>query len=218
MGLPMLACAVETAQPSVVYVVDDDSSVRDGVGRLLRSVGLQTEVFDDTDAFLAFHRPQVPSCLILDIRLRNKNGLAFQQDMARLGVQMPVVIATGFGDVEMSVKAMKAGASDFIEKPFREQDLLDAVNSALARDTERIVRDRAMEDTRSSYHTLTPREREVLNLILRGLMSKQIAAEIGVTAITVKLHRAQIMKKMGVRSVASLALKAAALGIEPSPV
>ncbi|WP_413197278.1 response regulator transcription factor [Pararobbsia alpina] len=214
----MLACAVETAQPSVVYVVDDDSSVRDGVGRLLRSVGLQTEVFDDTDAFLAFHRPQVPSCLILDIRLRNKNGLAFQQDMARLGVQMPVVIATGFGDVEMSVKAMKAGASDFIEKPFREQDLLDAVNSALARDTERIVRDRAMEDTRSSYHTLTPREREVLNLILRGLMSKQIAAEIGVTAITVKLHRAQIMKKMGVRSVASLALKAAALGIEPSPV
>lgn len=212
----MLARAIESASKSIVYVVDDDKPVLDGLGTLLRSVGLHTELFDTSERFLAFGRPEVPSCLILDVRLQGKSGLSFQQEIARIGLRMPVVFITGYGDVEMSVKAMKAGAMDFLEKPFRDQDMLDAVSNALALDSKRIAHDRTLADVRSSYDSLTRREREVLGLVLGGLMNKQIAAQIGVTEITVKIHRGQVMRKMGVSSVAALALKAASLGIVPA--
>ncbi|MFD1557513.1 response regulator transcription factor [Paraburkholderia silviterrae] len=200
----------------VVYVVDDDEPMRDGLDRLLRSVGLRTELFATPEAFLAAHRPDVPGCLVLDVRLRGTSGLALQQEIARLGVELPIIFMTGYGDIAMSVRAMKAGALDFLAKPFRDQDMLDAVANALARDRERRVRDAALCTLRDAYNSLTTREKEVLGLVLSGLMNKQIAAEIHLSEITVKIHRAQIMKKMGASTVADLVLKAASLGIRPT--
>jgi FixJ family two-component response regulator len=199
----------------IVYVVDDDESMRLALSNLLRSVGLSVETFGSVRDFLAFPKAAVPSCLILDVRLRGESGLAFQQDMARCGLRIPVLFMTGHGDIEMSVKAMRAGALNFFPKPFRDQDMLDAVTEALARDRERVATDRSLEALRAAYHSLTPREREVLEFVISGLMNKQIAAQMNLSEITVKIHRGQVMKKLEARSVPDLVRKAEALGVAP---
>jgi FixJ family two-component response regulator len=203
---------------SVVYVVDDDDSMRFAVSNLLRSVGLQVEAFASAQEFLDCPKANVPSCLILDVRLRQESGLALQEDMARVGLRIPVLFMTGHGDIEMSVRAMKAGAVDFLTKPFRDQDMLDAVTRALARDNERLAHEQSKADVTRSYASLTPREKEVMGHVVAGLMNKQIAAEMNLSEITVKIHRGQLTKKMGSRSVADLVRKAEALGIRPDVV
>ena len=199
----------------VVYVVDDDEAMRIALSNLLRSVGLLVEAFESVRDFLSFPKAAVPSCLILDVRLRGESGLAFQQDMARSGLQIPVLFMTGHGDIEMSVKAMKAGALNFFPKPFRDQDMLDAVTDALARDGKRLAAERSLAALRTAYDSLTPREREVMEFVISGLMNKQIAAHMNLSEITVKIHRGQVMKKMAARSVPDLVRKAEALGVEP---
>ena len=199
----------------VVYVVDDDEAIRHAVESLLRSVGLRVETFETSQEFLDFPKYEVPSCLILDVRLRGESGLAFQEQVAKTGIRMPIVFITGHGDIEMSVKAMKAGAVDFFTKPFRDQDMLDAVSNALARDGERLAAEQSTATLRAAYNSLTPREREVMGYVVAGLMNKQIAAELNLSEITVKIHRGQVMKKMAARSVAELVHSAETLGVEP---
>ncbi|MFM0345025.1 MULTISPECIES: response regulator transcription factor [unclassified Paraburkholderia] len=203
-----------TATHSIVYVVDDDNSMREAVGMLLRSVGLQVELFASADEFLAFQMPDVPSCLILDVRLKGQSGLAVQEQIAAGAVRVPIIFMTAHGDIAMSVKAMKAGAMDFLAKPFRDQDMLDAVATALGKDEERREADRSVADLRRRYASLTPREREVMAFVASGLMNKQIAAEMKLSEITVKIHRGQAMKKMESRSLADFVLKAEALGVK----
>jgi FixJ family two-component response regulator len=203
-----------TATNSIVYVVDDDNSMREAVGMLLRSVGLQVELFASADEFLAFQMPYVPSCLILDVRLKGQSGLAVQEQIAAGAVRVPIIFMTAHGDIAMSVKAMKAGAMDFLAKPFRDQDMLDAVATALGKDEERREADRSVADLRRRYASLTPREREVMAFVASGLMNKQIAAEMKLSEITVKIHRGQAMKKMESRSLADFVLKAEALGVK----
>lgn len=199
----------------IVYVVDDDESMRLALRNLLRSVGLAVETFGSVREFLSFPKAARPSCLILDVRLRGESGLAFQQEMARSGLRIPVLFMTGYGDIEMSVKAMRAGALNFFPKPFRDQDMLDAVTEALARDAERVASERSLATLRTAYDLLTPREREVMEFVISGLMNKQIAAQMNLSEITVKIHRGQVMKKMAARSVPDLVRKAEALGVEP---
>jgi FixJ family two-component response regulator len=201
----------------VVYVVDDDESMRSALGGLLRSVGLRVETFESPQDFLAFPRDDAPSCLVLDVRLRFESGLAFQEQVMKSGVCMPIVFMTGHGDIAMTVKAMKAGAVDFLAKPFRDQDMLDAVANALARDGERLTAEQAISALRVAYDSLTPREREVMGFVVAGLMNKQIASEMNLSEITVKIHRGQVMKKMAARSVADLVRKSESLGINPQP-
>jgi len=197
----------------VVYVVDDDESMGFALGTLMRSVGLRVETFESSRDFLAFPKYDGPSCLILDVRLRNENGLAFQERIAKSGVRIPIVFMTGHGDIQMTVKAMKAGAVDFLPKPFRDQDMLDAVVGAIERDRKRREADRIVSDLQTRFETLTPREREVLAFVSSGLMNKQIAAQLGLAEITVKIHRGHIMRKMGAKSLADLVRRAEALGI-----
>jgi FixJ family two-component response regulator len=204
----------DAANSSIVYVVDDDNSMREAVGMLLRSVGLQVELFASADEFLAFQMPYVPSCLILDVRLKGQSGLAVQEQIAAGAVRVPIIFMTAHGDIAMSVKAMKAGAMDFLAKPFRDQDMLDAVATALGKDEERREADRLVADLRRRYESLTPREREVTAFVASGLMNKQIAAEMKLSEITVKIHRGQAMKKMESRSLADFVLKAEALGVK----
>jgi FixJ family two-component response regulator len=201
-----------------VYVVDDEAAVRRALATLMRSVDMHVETFSSPEEFLQHPRPPVPSCLILDVRLRNKNGLTFQQEIVRSGLGIPVVFMTGHGDIEMGVKAMKAGAMDFFAKPFRDQDMLDAIGQALARDAVRLESEHAVAELRASYETLSPREREVMPFILAGLLNKQIASEMNLSEITVKVHRGQVMRKLNARSVPDLVRKAEALGIEPHEV
>jgi FixJ family two-component response regulator len=203
------------ASCAMVYVVDDDASMREAVSMLLRSVGLRVELFASAQEFLAFPRPDVPSCLILDVRLKGQSGLAVQEQIAAGELRVPIIFMTAHGDIAMSVKAMKAGAMDFLAKPFRDQDMLDAVASALGKDEERREADRSVADLRRRYALLTPREREVMAFVASGLMNKQIAAEMNLSEITVKIHRGQAMKKMESRSLADFVLKAEALGVEP---
>lgn len=197
----------------VAYIVDDDESIRLALGGLLRSIGLRVEAFESTQEFLAFPKVDSPSCLILDVRLRGESGLAFQEQISRCGVRMPIVFMTGHGDIAMTVKAMKAGAVDFFAKPFRDQDMLDAVTNALMRDGERLAAEQSTAHLRASYESLTPREREVMAFVVSGLMNKQIAAELSLSEITVKIHRGQVMKKMQSRSVPDLVRKAESLGV-----
>ena len=198
-------------QPTV-FVVDDDASMRQALARLLQSVQLRVEVFASPQEFLQSERPNVPSCLVLDVRLPGLSGLDFQAELAKADVRIPIVFITGHGDIPMSVRAMKAGAVDFLAKPFRDQDLLDAVTAAIQRDQKRREHENAMTDLRAHFSSLTPREREIMALVASGLMSKQIAAEVGLSEITVKVHRSHLMKKMGARSVADLVRMAEALG------
>jgi FixJ family two-component response regulator len=199
----------------VVYVVDDDKAIRLALGTLMRSVGLRVETFESPEEFLQFPSSTGPSCLILDVRLRGKSGMAFHQEIVNSGIHIPVVFMTAHGDIEMGVKAMKAGAQDFFAKPFRDQDMLDAVEHALARDRERLAADAAMADLRASYQSLSPREKEVMAFVLSGLLNKQIASEMNLSEITVKVHRGQVMRKMNARSMADLVRKAESLGIKP---
>lgn len=201
---------------SIVYVVDDDESMRSAVSTLLRSVGYEVETFSSATDFLAAPMRDVPSCLVLDVRLKGQSGLAVQEQFAASSMRIPIIFMTAHGDIAMSVKAMKAGAMDFLAKPFRDQDMLDAVQSALARDEARRQLDRSEADLRLRYAELTPREKEVMAYVVRGLLNKQIAAELSVSEITVKIHRAQAMRKMGARSLAEFVLKAKALGIAGS--
>ncbi|MDX1370360.1 response regulator transcription factor [Pseudomonas sp.] len=199
----------------VVYVVDDDESMRLALDGLFRSTGVRVETFESAQDFLAFAKSSVPSCLVLDVRLRGESGLAIQEQIEKSGIHMPIVFMTAHGDIAMTVRAMKAGAVDFLAKPFRDQDMLDAVAAALARDAERLVAERGLAEIRSSYDSLTAREREVLGFVVAGLMNKQIAFELNLSEVTVKVHRGQLMKKLEARSVADLVRKAEALGVKP---
>lgn len=199
---------------AIVYVIDDDESMRFSLSALLRSIGLRVETFASPQAFLEFRKANVPSCLILDVRLRGENGLSFQQEMIKQGLHMPILFMTGYGDMEMCVKAMKAGALDFFPKPFRDQDMLDAVTQALARDGQRLAAEGSIASLRAAYASLTRREQQVMALVTAGLMNKQIAAEIHLSEITVKVHRGQMMRKMMAKSVADLVRMAEALRME----
>lgn len=201
--------------PSIVYIIDDDEDVRESLGSLLRSVGHRVEAFSSPVEFIAFRRESIPSCLILDVRLRTESGLAFQQSIASLAPHIPILFITGFPDVETSVKAMKAGAMDFFSKPFREQDMLDAVTQALRRDAERLALESSTAELRGRYESLTPKERDVYAFVLAGLLNKQIADEMHLSEITIKLHRGQVMRKMGARSVVELVRHAQVLGVNP---
>ncbi|GJH04808.1 response regulator transcription factor [Paraburkholderia terrae] len=198
----------------LVYVVDDDELVRGALSGLLRSIDIDVRAFASTEEFLAADKPAIPSCLVLDVRLRGQSGLALQQTLIDDGrLHMPIIFMTGYGDIAMSVKAMKAGAMDFLAKPFRDQDMIDAVIAALERDARRLASDRSLHAMRAAWDSLTPREREVLQLVATGLLNKQIAANMGIAEITAKIHRGQAMRKMNSRSVAELMRKMEALGI-----
>ncbi|PWC62937.1 nodulation protein NolW [Azospirillum sp. TSH7] len=198
----------------LVLIVDDDAGMREAVVDLLRSVGIESLAFGSTAELLAAAVPDRPGCLILDVRLPGLGGLEFQTRLDSLGIALPIVFMTGFADVPMSVRAMKAGAMDFLIKPFRDQDMLDAVEAAIARDRSR-RRDRAAAMTVESLAaTLTPREREVMAEVVKGRLNKQIAGDLGISEVTVKLHRGKVMRKMQVRSVADLVRKAEVLDPE----
>lgn len=205
----------EKAEARVAYIVDDDELVRGALSSLLRSIHLEVRAYGSVEEFLAAPRhPDAPSCLVLDVRLRGQSGLAFQKSLADSGEShMPIVFMTAHGDIAMSVKAMKAGAVDFLAKPFRDQDMIDAVVSAIERDAARLEVERSLKDLRAGWESLTPREREVLELVAKGLMNKQIADVMGIALITAKLHRGQAMRKMDACSVADLMHKMQLLGL-----
>jgi FixJ family two-component response regulator len=199
---------------SIVFVVDDDASMREALKSLLQSIGLRVEVFGSAADFLRNRRADTAAaCLVLDLRLPGLSGLDFQAELAKADVQIPIIFITGYGDIPMTVRAMKAGAVEFLTKPFRDQDLIDAVQIALERDRERRTKHKAVSEVRAHFEALTPREQEVIGFVTAGLMNKQIAAELGLSEITVKVHRGNIMKKMGARSLADLVRMAEALGI-----
>jgi FixJ family two-component response regulator len=203
---------------NVVFVVDDDASLRESLSSLLRSIGLHVELFDTAAQFLKSKRPDVPSCLVLDVRLPGLSGLDFQAELIKSDVRVPIIFITGHGDIPMSVRAMKAGAIEFLTKPLREQDLLDAVQAGLDRDRARRESDKTVTALRSKYDSLTAREQEVIGYVASGLMNKQIAGEIGISEITVKVHRGNLMRKMGAKSLAELVRMVDALGIQrPKP-
>lgn len=197
----------------IVFVVDDDPSVRRAIKRLIGSVGLQVETFGSAQEFLQGWHSDAPGCLVLDIRLPKISGLQFQRQLAEINIHIPIIFITAHGDIPMTVRAMKAGAVEFLTKPFDDQDLLDAVHVALERD--RVGRQQAAEiaSLRKRLESLTPREREVLPLVVSGLLNKQIAAEIGTSETTVKVHRSQLMRKMGADSLAELVRLAERIGI-----
>jgi FixJ family two-component response regulator len=197
----------------IVLVIDDDMSIRESLAGLFRSVGLRVKVFGSAPEFLQSDLPNAPSCLVLDIRLPGISGLDFQIDLADAGIHIPIIFMTGHGDIPMSVQAMKAGAVDFLTKPLRHQEMIHAVTRAIAADQKRRAAEKTVSDLRLLYESLTPREREVLPLVSAGMMNKLIAAELGVSEITVKVHRSNIMRKMQIRSLADLARIADTLGI-----
>jgi FixJ family two-component response regulator len=205
-----------TEQSPIVFVVDADVSIRDALRSLIRSVGLNVEFFSSPLEFLQGKRPDAPSCLVLDVRLPGKSGLDFQRELAEANIPLPIIFITGYGDIPMSVRAMKAGAIEFLTKPFRDQDLLDAIQVALERDRARRQHEAEIAMLRERLESLTPREGEVLPLVVSGLLNKQVAAEIGTTEATVKVHRSQLMKKMGADSLADLVRMADKIGISGS--
>jgi FixJ family two-component response regulator len=215
-GRPTPPHTTAGAEEPVVFVIDDDASVREALSSLFRSVGLRVEVFGSAHEFLQGKLPNVPSCLILDIRLPRLSGLDFQAELAKADVHIPIIFMTGHGDIPMTVRAMKAGAVDFLTKPFRDQDMLDAVTSAIERDRSSRHEAKVVSNVHALFATLTPRERQVMTLVTAGLMNKQIAAEIGVAEITVKIHRGHIMRKMAAKSLPDLVRMAQTLGIGPS--
>jgi FixJ family two-component response regulator len=200
----------------VVFVIDDDELMRKALSNLCRSVGLHVEVFASAPEFLATKIPDAPCCLILDVRLPGVSGLDFQAKLASMKIDIPIIFITGHGDIPMTVRAMKAGAVEFLTKPFRDQDLLDAVQAAFDRSRERYENQNMIAELRRKFETLTPREQDVMAGVARGLMNKQIAGEIGITENTVKVHRGNVTKKMGAKSVAELARIADLLGVRQS--
>jgi FixJ family two-component response regulator len=198
---------------ATVFVVDDDASMRESLKNLLRSVGLQVELFASAQEFLRSKRPDLPSCLVLDVRLPGLSGLELQRRTGDAGIEIPIVFITGHGDIPMSVRAMKAGAVEFLTKPFRDQDLLDAIQQALEGDRKTRDQRAALEELRSRFASLTSREREVMKGVVAGLLNKQIGAELGTSEATVKIHRHQVMEKMGASSLPELVRMADKLGI-----
>ena len=202
-----------TESEAIVYVIDDDAQTRESLKNLMRSVGLQVEVFASAQDFLRSKRPDVPACLVLDVRLRGLSGLDLQKRMAEAKIEVPIIFITGYGDIPMTVQAIKAGAVEFLTKPFRNQELLDAIQQALERDRTTREQQAKNDELYDRYDSLTPREREVMTLVVAGLLNKQIAGELGTSETTVKNHRHQVMEKMGADSVAELVKMAYNLGI-----
>jgi FixJ family two-component response regulator len=201
------------AREPLIFIVEDDELMRRALSNLFQSVGLEVEMFGSAAEMLQTKLPDVASCLVLDVRLPGLSGLDFQAELARANIHIPIIFMTGHGDIPMTVRAMKGGAVDFLTKPFRDQDMLDAVTVAIERDRKRRETDKIVANLRTHFETLTPREREILALVSSGLMNKQIAAELSLAEITVKIHRGHIMKKMGAKSLADLLRKAETLGI-----
>ena len=189
---------------SIVYVIDDDSSIREAITSLIRSVGMSAQAFGSAKEFMASSRPNAPACLVLDVRMPGLSGLDLQRELTEAEISIPIIFITGHGDIPMSVRAMKAGAVEFLTKPFRDQDLLDAIAQAIHRDRERRKQQAGIADLRECFERLTPREREVMELVVAGLLNKQIAIRLGISEITVKLHRHQVMEKMKADSLADL--------------
>jgi FixJ family two-component response regulator len=210
------ASGKEAVKEPIVFIIDDDLSMRRALTSLIQSVGLQVEAFGSAAELLKGKLPDVASCLVLDIRLPGLSGLDLQTELARANINIPVIFITGHGDIPMTVRAMKSGAVDFLTKPFRDQDLLDAVVSAIDKDRKRREADKAIAGLQSLYDTLSSREREVLGFVAAGLMNKQIAAELDLAEITVKIYRGHIMKKMQARSLADLIRMTETLGIRPT--
>ena len=205
----------ENGDQPVVFVVDDDASMRRALTNLFESVGLKVEAFGSAPQLLQAEPPQVPSCLVLDIRLPGVSGLELQSDLAKANIDTPIIFITGHADIPMTVRAMKGGAIDFLTKPVRDQDILDAVQAAIGRDRKRRDLNKTVSDVRSRFESLSSRERDVLALVTSGLMNKQVAAQLGLAEITVKIYRGQIMRKMGAKSLADLVRMSEALGIRP---
>lgn len=193
-----------SSEQSVVFVIDDDPAMRESLGSLLRSLGHPAQLFESTEQFLASERPDVPGCLVLDVRLPGRSGLEFQRELARSGLELPIVFITGHGDIRMSVAAMKAGAIEFLTKPFRDQDFLDAVHRGIDLARARRAESATLADLKERLGSLTPREREIMVLVAAGRLNKQIAAELQLSEITVKVHRAQAMRKMQAKSLPDL--------------
>jgi len=215
----LMVSTMDTSKPAtemtstVVIIVDDDAAVRASLDSLFRSIGHRTQLFGSPAELLACPLPDGPACIVLDVRLPGVSGLDLQGQLIRQGIDFPIIFMTGHGDIPMSVRAMKAGAIDFLPKPFRDQDMLDAVTTALARDASRRSEAAAKGGLQAQYETLTAREKEVMGYVASGLMNKQIAGSIGLSEITVKIHRGNVMRKMGVKSLADLVRAAEALGI-----
>jgi FixJ family two-component response regulator len=201
------------AEQPAIFVVDDDVSAREGIEDLLQSVGLRVMAFSSPLEFLEYERPEVPGCVILDVRLTNTSGLEFQKVLAEAGIGLPVIFVTGHGDIPMSVMAMKSGAIEFLTKPFREQSLLDAVNAGIEKDRKRREELKFVSELRRRFEGLTPRERDVFALVVTGRPNKQLAVELGLSEMTVKVHRSQITKKMKATSIVELVRMADRLGI-----
>jgi RNA polymerase sigma factor (sigma-70 family) len=208
--------AMAQQQPTIV-VIDDDPSIRKSLDNLFRSVGLDVELFGSPQEFLQSKRPDRPGCIVLDVRFPGRSGLDMQREMAAANTPLPIIFITGYGDIPMSVRAMKAGAVEFLTKPFRDQDLLDAVGLALERDRARRAKEERLAELRARFDTLTARERQVLSLVIAGRLNKQIAGELGVSEMTVKMHRRQVMRKMQALGLAQLVRLADQLGISAPP-
>lgn len=215
----MVNGTIESSPPNignepVVYVIDDDASVRKSLAQLFRSVDLHVEVFTSATELLQRSLPSVPSCLVIDVRLPGLSGFELHTELTKSDIRVPIVFITAHGDIPMSVRAMKGGAIDFLTKPFRDQDMLDAVTTAISRDRSRLEAESVLSALRDLFKGLTPREQEVMTLVSSGLMNKHIAAEVGLSEITVKIHRGHVMKKMKAKSLADLVKMAEALGLK----